>query len=511
MKIVLLSMPDVAPVIMHEAAFHMPNCGIASVGANIDEGHEVYIIDLVRKRSRLRSYLTRTLLKIHPQLVGLSAMTWQYDTCVKLIRLIKHLLPDVKIVIGGYHATLMHEEIARSPEARLIDFMIRGEGEETCRRLVNALEGSDRIEDIPSLSYKDGREFVHNPKGELLDLSKIKIPIRDRRRLTSGYHVMLSRVEVMETSRGCTRACSFCSMNHMYGKTFRAYPLERILADIDDIYYNRRTRLIFVADDNLVLDPKRVIEICDAIIARNYKGLNLIVQADCLSMSRNEEMVRKMSSAGIKSIFLGIENVSRKNLAVAHKGDIVDASRLAVQLCHKYGIMVVAGLIFGFPDDDEKDIIENYNFLKSLDADTSYCQILTPYPQTIMRQDLLDQGLVTNAREYKFYNGIWANVKTRCLDEKRLQYLVWLHRQKIMGWWEPSGRAKRQGRLWVPVWTYALRPLLQLVMDRRLKKVGWEGRYQMDMQRLAGVNVFSDLDAFIASAKQRPASKMYSP
>ena len=67
-------MPDVAAAIMHEAAFHMLNCGIASVGANIDEDHQVYIIDLIRKRRRLRKYLTKTLLKIRPELVGLSAM-----------------------------------------------------------------------------------------------------------------------------------------------------------------------------------------------------------------------------------------------------------------------------------------------------------------------------------------------------------------------------------------------------------------------------------------------------
>ena len=140
-----MSMPDVAPVIMHESAFHMPNCGIASVGANIDAGHEVFIIDLIRKRRRLLKYLTKTLLKIRPQVVGLSAMAWQYETCIKLIRLIKHLLPEVKILIGGYHATLMHEEIALSREAKWIDFMIHGEGEEACRRLVNALEGKDRI------------------------------------------------------------------------------------------------------------------------------------------------------------------------------------------------------------------------------------------------------------------------------------------------------------------------------------------------------------------------------
>jgi radical SAM superfamily enzyme YgiQ (UPF0313 family) len=493
MKIVLISMPDVAPVIMHASAFHMPNLGIASVGANIGDGHAVFIIDLIRKRRRLRQYLTKTLLKIRPDLVGLSAMAWQYETCVKLIKLVKQLLPGVKIVIGGYHATLMHAEIAASPEAEWIDFIIRGEGEKACRRLINALDGEDRFEDIPSLSYKSNRHFVHNPRGELQDLSELKVPIRDNRRLTWGYHIMNSRVEVMETSRGCTRTCNYCSIRHMYGRSFRTFPIERVLADLDDIYYHRRTRWAFIADDNLVLDPQRVIAICDAIVARNYKNLHLVVQADCISMSRNEEMVRKMSAAGMKCVFLGIENVSKKNLATAQKGNIVDASQKAVELCHKYGIMVMGGLIFGFPDDDEQAIIENYQFLKAIGADTAYCQILTPYPKTGMRQFLLDEGLVTNVADYKWYNGMWANVKTRHLDADRLQYLFWYHRQKVLGWWEPSQRVRSQGVLWTWIWIYAFRPMAKFIIGRSLKKYGWEGRYQRDMKRQAAVNVFKDL------------------
>jgi radical SAM superfamily enzyme YgiQ (UPF0313 family) len=493
MKIILMSMPDVAPVIMHESAFHLPNGGIASVGGNIDDGHEVFIIDLIRKRRQLRKYITRILKKIRPDLVGLSSMAWQYETCVKLIKLIKQLLPDAKIVIGGYHATLMHEEIAASPEAALIDFMIRGEGEETCRRLVNALDGADRLEDIAALSYKSNGQFIHNDKGELLDLSQLKLPIRDKRRLTWGYHLMNSKAEVMETSRGCTRTCNYCSIRHMYGRNFRPYPIERILENLDDIYYNCRTRWVFVSDDNLVLDPERVIKLCDAIIARKYKNLNLIVQADCISMSRNEEMVGKMSQAGIRSVFLGIENVSKKNLAAAGKGNIVNASRKAIEICHKYDIMVVGGLIFGFPDDDEDDIVENYQFLKSIQADTAYCQILTPYPKTGMRQSLIDQDLVTNMDDYKWYNGMWANVKTKHLDSDRLQYLFWYHHQKVLGWWEPSEQARRRGPLWTSIWLYAFKPLAKFFIGRSLKKYGWQGRYQRVIKRQAAVNVFKDL------------------
>lgn len=130
MKVLLISMPDVAPLIIHEAAIHMPGHGIACVGGNIDEGHEVYLVDLIRKRRSIRAYLTRTLHKIRPDLVGLSAMAWQFDTCMKIARLIKEVLPETKIVLGGYHATLMSEEIAASPESGTIDFIIRGEGEE---------------------------------------------------------------------------------------------------------------------------------------------------------------------------------------------------------------------------------------------------------------------------------------------------------------------------------------------------------------------------------------------
>jgi anaerobic magnesium-protoporphyrin IX monomethyl ester cyclase len=494
MKILLMSMPDAAAIIMHEAAFHMPNIGIASLGANIDDGHEVFIADLIRKRGRVRDYVTRTLLKIRPDVVGLSAMAWQYKTCLKLARLVRRLLPAAKIVIGGYHATLMYEEIAGSEEAGLIDFIVRGEGEEAFRRLINALDGRDRFEDIPSLSFKRAGGFVHNPRGELLDLSRLKRPIRDRRRLTDGYHIMISKVEVIETSRGCTRGCNYCSMNHMYGRTFRPFPLERILADIDDIYTNRRTRWIFVADDNFVLDPARVMEICDAVIARNYRNLCFTVQADTITISRNEEMVRRLAQAGFKVLFLGIENVSKRNLKMAGKGDIVEASRRAMALCHKYGIMIVAGAMFGFPDDTEEDIVENYRFLKSIEADTIYCQIVTPYPKTGMRDYLLSEGLVVNPDDFTRYNGMWANVRTRHLSADELHYLVWLHQNQVMGWWEPSERVRARGRVWTAIWRFAFRPYLKVRLGRLLKKQGWRGRYELHVQRMAQANRFPDLD-----------------
>jgi anaerobic magnesium-protoporphyrin IX monomethyl ester cyclase len=496
LKVILISMPDVVPIIIHETAVHMPNHGIASVGGNIDDDHQVYLIDLVRKRRSIKNYLTRVINKIEPDLIGLSAMAWQYDTCIRIAHFIKELRPAVKVVIGGYHATLMHEEISSSEEAKWIDYIIRGEGEEACRRLVNALDGRDDLATIPSLSFKNNGVFAHNPRGPNFDLSTLKLPIRDKRRLTWGYHIINSKIELVETSRGCTRTCNFCSMRHMYGRSFRTYPISRVLDDIDDIYYQRKTRWIFITDDNMVLNPSRVIELCDAIIARNYRGLSLIVQADCISMATQEEMVAKMAQAGFRSVFLGIENGSRKNLSSAGKGDIIGFSKKAIENCHRHGMMVIGGLIFGFPEDDEESIKENYEFFKEIGADAAYCQILTPYPKTGMREQLLEQGLITNETDYKKYSGLWANVRTKHLTSEQLQYQFWYQRQVVLSWWNPPAPARNQGRLWTSIWRFLFMPFLKVYYLHILNKYGWEGRYQREVARWTKMNNFSDLKKY---------------
>ncbi len=489
-------MPDVVPVLVHEAAVHIPNLGIASIAGNIDSHHEVFLIDLVRKRRSVKKYVTKIMARVKPDLVGLSAMAWQYETCIKIAHLVKELSPETKVVIGGYHATLMGREIGETEVMRWVDFLVRGEGEEACRRLVNALSGEEPFSTIPSLSHKVDGSFVHNPRGKNLDLKTIRRPVRDKRRLTWGYHLMNQKIEALETSRGCTRSCNFCSMKNMYGRRFRSYPIARVIEDIDDIYYNLKVKSIFITDDNMVLNPSRVKMLCDAIIARNYKNLKLYVQADCMTMASNEEMVEKMALAGFKSVFLGIENGSKKNLTVAGKGDIVKASKQAIANCHKYGMMVIGGLIFGFPGDDEQSIKENYIFFKEIEADAAYCQIITPYPKTGMRDNLLANGLITNKTDLKKYNGLWANVRTNHLSSEELQYQFWYQRQVVLGWWDPPPSVRRQGRLWIWIWTYLMKPFLKIRYRRVMKKIGWQGRFEQEIGRLERMNEFEDLEGY---------------
>ncbi len=103
------------------------------------------------------------------------------------------------------------------------------------------------------------------------------------------------------------------------------------------------------------------------------------------------------------------------------------------------------------------------------------CQILTPYPKTEMRRELMAQDLVTNPFDYSLYSGLWANVRTLYLTPDLLQYLFWYHRQTVLGWWSPSKRMQDSSWGMTAIWTYIFKPFLKSYLHLVLKKKGRAG------------------------------------
>ena len=113
-----------------------------------------------------------------------------------------------------------------------------------------------------------------------------------------------------------------------------------------------------------------------------------------------------------------------------------------------------------------------------------------------MRKQLMEENLVTNKTDYKKYNGLWANVRTRYLDSDQLQYQFWYQRQVVLGWWNPPAQARSQGWLWTSIWRFMFKPFLKVHYRRVMKKHGWEGRYRREVQRWERMNSFSDLEGY---------------
>jgi radical SAM superfamily enzyme YgiQ (UPF0313 family) len=424
MRVLLFSMPDGTHP-LYPRFCRPPNLGLASLAGSLREDAEVRVADLILRRGDVAGAVREALEQCRPDLVGLSAMTFQYYTATRIAQLIRAWNPEVPIALGGYHATLMDEEIS-SRDGRLFDYVLRGEGERSFRELVRALgKGGAGLGAIAGLGWRDSGAWRRNPEGPLADLASLPLPDR-RSRLWKGYHVHRMGFDACETSRGCKLPCNFCCINRMYGGSFRAFPLERILQDLEEAAL-LGARQVFFTDDNISLVPSHLEMLCKAFVESGIsKRLKFSTQASVAALASNLGIIGRMAEAGFDLLFLGIESVTRRNLLALGKGDIRERTVEVLRELKRNGIMVMGGFILGSPDDREEDLLEQFRFMEEHALDSFLVQILTPYPRLPVTAELEALGLVAN-RDLRRYSGHFANVRTKHLSSRRLDFLRWKH------------------------------------------------------------------------------------
>ncbi len=315
MQILLLSMPDSfehTPTI----AVRMPNGGLASLAGNVDAHHQVAIADLVLAQSSVQATVVRLIEQLQPQLVGLSVMTFQRGTARRIISLIRSLKPDVLIAVGGYDPSLAPEAWTDPVAGRGLHRARRGRPHlprACCERSKDA--GS--LSDISGLWFRSADGFQRNPARPATSLNhgEVRPPARAGRVL-SGYTMMGRPIDVVETSRGCTFDCSFCSIIEMRGRNFHRFAIDRVIADIRDAR-DRGARSIFLVDDNITIDVPRL----ESALPRHRRArprttCMYVVQAMTAAIATHgASLAPLMRKAGFRYVFLGIENVLEDDLA----------------------------------------------------------------------------------------------------------------------------------------------------------------------------------------------------
>lgn len=410
-----------------DRAGRFPNLALSSIAGNIDEDliEEIAIADLVTVRTDIRKFIIKLLKQFNPDIVGLTAMSFQYQTAVEIAKIIKQIEKDIITVFGGYHVTLAYEIISESDDINYIDFIIRGEGEVAFNKLVEAIiNGKSEFSEIKNLSHKKDGIFVHSPRSKNLDLNQIKLPKRNIR-LTHKYYTFGKKADVIETSRGCTMSCNFCCMPFMYGRTYRKYNIERIIQDIKNAIKNG-AKLLFITDDNAFLNIEQMHNVCDAIIKNELNNIDYFIQASVHGIASDENLVKKMAKANFKFVFLGIENVNSNDLDFLSKDKktLIESEHI-IKLLQENGIIASGGFIVGLPEDTEKTIWNNFHFARKMKLDAPFFFVLTPHYKTGVRNDFIEQNLVTNLYDFCFYDGLQVNVRTKSLSSEDISYILW--------------------------------------------------------------------------------------
>jgi len=243
-QVLLLSLPAIMERDAVENDFnisHAFNLGLAYLAGILRQNYfNVKILDcLVEDPNNIRSiedewceiglsdnHILGFIDKFCPDLIGISIpFSYQHDMAINLAQKIKITYPDILIVVGGNHVSAVPETIDRG----YIDYIIVGEGEFALLQLINAINRSEPISEIPGVISQNSLNFHRAPFiRNLDDLPFPAIDLLPLKKLWGNRR----RWIMMVATRGCVYDCSFCAIHTISGHTIRRRSVENVIAEI---------------------------------------------------------------------------------------------------------------------------------------------------------------------------------------------------------------------------------------------------------------------------------------
>jgi anaerobic magnesium-protoporphyrin IX monomethyl ester cyclase len=259
--------------------------------------------------------------------------------------------------------------------------------------LIDALAGRRTLESIAGLSYRRGRQTVHNPpRQRCRDMDAMPVPDVS---LIAGAEKLHATPIV--TSLGCPYACNFCSVTAMFGRSYRHRSPEHVMAEIRA----KRPRSIAFYDDNFVADRRRAKTLLRMMIADGrtvpWSGQ---VRAD---VAKDPELVDLMRRSGCERLAIGFESVNQATLDGYEKSQSVEDAARAIDILHDNGIATHGMFVLGADTDSVATIRDTITFARRHGIDTLMLNILTPLPGTTLHADLEASGRIFT-RDWGLYD-----------------------------------------------------------------------------------------------------------
>ncbi|MCX5829572.1 MAG: radical SAM protein [Deltaproteobacteria bacterium] len=331
-----------------------------------------------------------------PRIVGISVLTLNSGRAYEVAQQVKQVDPHATVVLGGIHPTVALDEALHADG---VDVVVRGEGEETFIELVQLiLQGKD-YRGISGISFSVDGKTIHTPNRPYIDNLDSIPPI--------PYHLFetdILRYPSFSTvlgSRGCPYSCLFCSSRSISGKKYRFHSVDRVVQDCTTLIRKYKQQSVFFADDNIAVDRRHFIELCDAL---TKEGLHkeAFFHASMRADNATDEILEKARATNFKMIYFGFETGIERLMKIIDKRETVAQIVEAIQRAHRAHISVGATLIFGLPTETRQDRYDTIKLVNSLPLDSIRFNTLVPYPGTPAYKMLAPQGKI-------LIKGCWEN------------------------------------------------------------------------------------------------------
>lgn len=288
-----------------------------------------------------------------PDVVGFSCYIWNIEQTLEVIELLRKVMPNVKIVLGGPEVSYdTRTWFERSEE---IDFIVIGEGEETFKHLLEELSGENKYHLVFGLTYRKEAEIIINPPRPKLDLKNAPSPYR----FQSDLDGLSKRVTYFETSRGCPFSCQFCLSSIETG--VRYYNIEQVKSDLLYLIQNG-AKLIKFVDRTFNIRRNYALEIFQFLID-NHNGcvFQFEITADIM---RPEviDFLNKNAPAGIFRFEIGVQSTNdATNELVMRKQNFEKLKRTVTMVKEGGKIDQHLDLIAGLPEEDYHSFRQTFN------------------------------------------------------------------------------------------------------------------------------------------------------
>jgi anaerobic magnesium-protoporphyrin IX monomethyl ester cyclase len=359
---------------------HLPPLGLISVGGPlIDDGHQVKLLDAEFGPMPMAE-IVAGVLAYQPDavLVGHSGSTSGHPVAVEIFRAAKAALPACRIVYGGVFPTYHWREVlAQVPE---VDVVVRGEGEETARKLMRALDEGRALMDVPGIAYRQsGRPFATLSAATIKDLDAYRVgwELIDFARYSYWGR---KRAVVVQFSRGCPHLCNYCGQRGFWTRWRHRDPV-KFAKELARLHREHGVEVFNFADENPTVSRNAWKAFLEALIAENIKVI-LVGSTRADDIVRDADLLPLYKKAGWQRFLLGMENTDETTLKLIRKGGSVPSDREAVRVLRQNGILSMATWVVGFEEERDRDYWRGLKHLLSYDPDQIQMLYVTPHRWT---------------------------------------------------------------------------------------------------------------------------------
>ena len=369
-------------------------------------GYQGYLVNQSRDEHPVWGEFRAVLRAYQPDVVGITVLSPSYPSGVRVARLVKEVVPQCKVVMGGPHANaLPHEVVADSD----VDAVVVGEGEGPLKQLLNAWHQAQSIVGLPGVvtQLPDG-EVVSGPSAPMVKcLDELGWPAKG---VVYDHHGLLERDNygLVMYARGCPYKCEFCASPALWSNRTRWRSPADMAMEMLAIHKEYDTRYFSFEDDTFTLNRRRTVELMNEIIKLGLPDVPGFRWTCNTRPDRvDPELLALMKRAGCAAVAVGIEFGNKHMLEKMRKDFTVDDVRAAVRMIKEIDMISSGQFLVGLPTETPEDMWETVALADELEVDSVMLSVATPLPATPLYNEALQLGLIPE-------QGIdWAAVTTK--------------------------------------------------------------------------------------------------